>query len=111
MSGQQHSCFDNDVIADINYFPKLGTPIPVSSWKPRYLAISDTFTRPMLIRDVRQSSKTFKLDTHGFQYLTLPQKERVGGHSDEETIRREYYPEVEEIAMKLYVHTTNSKKC
>ncbi|KAJ4295121.1 hypothetical protein N0V90_007131 [Kalmusia sp. IMI 367209] len=92
---------DGDVIANINYFPATGIPIPTSSWKRRYLGVSDTYTRPMTVHDARQTSKTFMLDTHGFQLVKLPPKERVTAASDEETIKRTYYPEIEELVKTL----------
>ena len=89
------------VVADINYFPALGTPIPTSAWKKRYLGIGDEFTRPMTIHDVGKSDKTFSLDTNGFQFVKLPSRPRVSAADDEETIKREYYPELEQIAKEL----------
>ena len=91
-----------DVIADINYFPALGTPIPKSEWKPRYLDSHDTYTRPMLIHDVRTSGKNFDLDVHGFQFVQLPEeKDRVSRDDDEDTVKRQYYPELEDIAKNM----------
>ena len=91
-----------DVIADINYFPASGIPISKADWKPRYLDHHDEFTRSMLIRDVRTSGKTFELDVHGFQFITLPEKKtRVTRDGNEEIVGREYYPELEDIAKKL----------
>jgi hypothetical protein len=90
-----------DVVADINYFPALGTPIPTSAWKKRYLGIGDEFTRPMTIHDVGKCDKTFSLDTNGFQFVKLASKHRVSAADDEETIKREYYPELEQIAKEL----------
>jgi hypothetical protein len=93
---------DTDVIANINYFPATGIPIPKSEWKVKYLDDNDEFTRPMLIRDVRKANKTFDLDTNGFTFVTLPRKERVGRHSTEEDVKHEYYPELEQVLKKLY---------
>jgi hypothetical protein len=95
----------SDVIADINYFPASGIPISKADWKPRYLDHRDEFTRPMLIRDVRTSGKTFELDVHGFQFITLPEKKtKVSRDSDEEIVKRVYYPELEVLAKKLYAY-------
>jgi hypothetical protein len=91
-----------DVIADINYFAALGTPIPKLAWKTRYLDDNDDFTRSMIIRDVRTSNKTFSLDTNGFEFVQLSRKRRVSRNDDEETVKREYYPELESIAKELY---------
>ncbi|KAI4606028.1 hypothetical protein J4E83_010295 [Alternaria metachromatica] len=92
---------NTDVIASINYFPATGIPIPKSEWKVKYLDDKDEYTRPMLIRDVRKASKTFDLDANGFTFVTLPQKQRVDRHSSEEDVKREYYPELEEVVKKL----------
>lgn len=106
MINQPRDLFDGDVVADINYFPGLGTPIPKSGWKTRYLGIGDEFTQSMLIHDVRTHNKTFKLDTHGFQFVALQPKHRVSGDDDEATIRREYYPELEELVKEITGATT-----
>jgi hypothetical protein len=93
---------DSDhVVADINYFPALGMPIPTSAWKTPYLGISNEFTRPMTIHDVRKSDQTFSLDINGFQFIKLPSRHRVSAADDEEIIKREYYPELEQIAKEL----------
>ncbi|KAI4712717.1 hypothetical protein J4E89_002986 [Alternaria sp. Ai002NY15] len=91
-----------DVVANINYFPATGIPIPKSEWKVKYLDDKDEYTRPMLIRDVRKADKTFDLDVNGFTFVTLPQKQRVDRHSSEEDVKREYYPELEEVVKKMY---------
>ncbi|KAA8618886.1 hypothetical protein A1F94_005615 [Pyrenophora tritici-repentis] len=102
MLNMRRETHSTDVIADINYFPALGTPIPKSEWKPRYLDSNDAYTRPMLIRDVRTSVKPFNLDVHGFQFVQLPEKKtRVTRDDDEETVKRKYYPELEDIAKKI----------
>lgn len=99
----QQDPHSTDVIANINYFPATGIPIPKSEWKVKYLEDRDEYTRSMLIRDVRRANKTFDLDVIGFTFVTLPRKERVGRHSSEEDVKREYYPELEEVIKKLYV--------
>jgi len=98
----QQDPHNTDVIANINYFPATGIPIPKSEWKVKYLDDKDEYTRPMLIRDVRKADKTFDLDVNGFTFVTLPQKQRVDRHSSEEDVKREYYPELEEVVKKLY---------
>ena len=97
----QRDSNDTDVVANINYFPATGIPIPKSAWKIKYLDDNDENTRPMLIRDVRKANKTFDLDVNGFTFVILPRKDRIGRHSSEENVKREYYPELEEIAKKL----------
>ena len=101
----QQDPHNTDVIANINYFPATGIPIPKSEWKVKYLDDKDEYTRPMLIRDVRKANKTFDLDVNGFTFVTLPQKQRVDRHSSEEDVKREYYPELEEVVKKLYSPT------
>jgi hypothetical protein len=95
----------SDVVADINYFPATGIPITKASWKPRYLDDSDRFTRRMTIRDVRKSDKVFHLDTDGFTFIRLSSKSRVSRRDDETAVKRDYYPELEDIAKNLYVYT------
>lgn len=90
-----------DVIADINYFPATGKVIEVSAWKKRYLHEKDEFTRPMTIRDIRGVNKKFVLDQNGFEVVKLAPKER--STDDDETIKTEYYPELEEITRKMCV--------
>jgi hypothetical protein len=89
------------VVADINYFAPLGTPIPTCAWKKRYLGDSDEYTRPMTIRDIRQCQNVFNLNTHGFEFVKLTPKRRADSLSTEENIRLEYYPELEELAKSL----------
>ncbi|XP_014559508.1 hypothetical protein COCVIDRAFT_35279 [Bipolaris victoriae FI3] len=95
-----------DVVVPINYFPATGIPIPKSAWKTPFLDDHNEHTRYMLIRDARTSGKTFDLDTNGFTFVTLPPKDRVTRESTEEEVKREYYPEVEEIVKKLTGATT-----
>lgn len=94
--------YSSDVVADFNYFPALGKPIPKSAWKARYLGDSDEFTRSMIVRDVRTRDDPFELDTNGFQFVQLPLRDRVSSEDDEGTVKNEYYPELERVAMKLY---------
>lgn len=91
-----------DVVAEINYFPAIGTPIPTSAWQKRYLGIGDEFTRSMSIHDIRQNQQSFDLDANGFTFVKLTPKQRVDGSSTEEAIRQYYYPELEELAKSLY---------
>ncbi|KAH5418594.1 hypothetical protein HBI23_153660 [Parastagonospora nodorum] len=92
---------DGDVVADINYFPATGKPISKASWKPRYLGEPDQFTRSMTIRDARGKEEDFDLNMKGFTFIRLPPASRVTREDDEETVKRSYYPELEEIAKKL----------
>lgn len=101
MNSPDHSRGKGQVIAHVNYFPALGTSIPTSAWKKRYLGIGDEHTRPMVIRDVRESQRVFDLSTNGFSFVKLPSRHRVDSCSTEETIRQEYYPELEALAKSL----------
>ena len=92
-----------DIIADINYLPSTGAPITPSAWKTRYLGITYEHTRRMTIRDVRLSPRVFDLQTNGFQFIKLPPRQRVTGTDDEVTVKRDYYPELEDLVRGLYV--------
>ena len=91
----------SDVVTDINYFPATGVAIAKASWKSRYLDDNDSSTRPMTIRDVRKSGKIFDLEIHGFTFIRLPLGTRIARKDDEETVKRDYYPELEAIAKNL----------
>ncbi|KAJ4368570.1 hypothetical protein N0V86_009477 [Didymella sp. IMI 355093] len=95
-----------DVVADINYFPASGLPIPTPKWQKRYLGIGDEHTPSMTIHDVRQHHREFDLDTNGFTFTKLELKPRVNSSSTEEEIRQDYYPELEELAKNLTGATT-----
>ncbi|KAH9861208.1 hypothetical protein IAQ61_010945 [Plenodomus lingam] len=95
-----------DVVADIHYFAATGTPITTEMWKMPILGEPTEFTRRMTIHDARRSNQQFHLDTNGFQFLTLPPTKRVTADDDEETIKREYYPELEQIVKDLTGATT-----
>jgi hypothetical protein len=103
MHQNRRDSHSGDVIADINYFPALGEPIPKSAWKARYLGNRDKHTRAMVIRDVRTSPTRFHLESHGFQFVQLSPQQRVSRDDDEETVKHEYYPELENIAKHLYI--------
>lgn len=89
------------VIANINYLPALDAPIPTTEWKTRYLGVQDEYTRGMVIRDIRHVQQGFNIDTNGFTFIQLPSAERVNASSVEETIRHDYYPELEALAKRL----------
>lgn len=91
----------NCVVADINYFQALNTPIPTSAWKKRYLGSGDGFTRSMIIQDARHVQQDFSLDINGFKFVKLPCKQRADTSSTEEMIRQTYYPELETLAKSL----------
>lgn len=92
-------CAAYDVLADINYFPATGKVITTEEWKPRYLGVSDEYTRKMTIRDARGMEDQFSLDRSGFTFVNLPSKHR--STEDDETIKAQWYPEVAEIIKEL----------
>ncbi|KAL2292498.1 hypothetical protein FJTKL_09462 [Diaporthe vaccinii] len=92
-------CAAYDVLADINYFPANGKVITTEEWKPRYLGVSDDFTRKMTICDIRGMEDQFGLDRNGFKFVKLPSKHR--STEDDETIKTQWYPEVAEVIEKL----------
>jgi hypothetical protein len=89
-----------DIAADINYFPATGKVIGTDSWKSRYLGIGDEYTKRMTIHNVRALKQKFNLDHNGFQFVTLPERQR---NTDNETvIQEQYYAELEELLKKMY---------
>ncbi|KNG45956.1 extracellular serine carboxypeptidase [Stemphylium lycopersici] len=54
--------------------------------------------RTKLVRDMRPNKDNFKLDTHGFQVLHLPYRER--NDKDIKEIQTAYYKEIEEVLRK-----------
>lgn len=92
-------CTAYDVLADINYFPANGKVITTEEWKPRYLGVSDDFTRKMTIHDIRGMEDQFGLDRNGFKFVKLPSKHR--STEDDETIKTQWYPEVAEVIKEL----------
>lgn len=93
--------FEGCVVADINYFPALDTPIQTNEWKRRYLGLGDESTRPMIIQDVRHVQREFDLAINGFEFVKLPSRQRVDHSSTEEMIRQDYHPELEALAKRL----------
>lgn len=96
------SSMKGSVVADINYFPASGVPITTTSWQKRYLGAGDEHTRSMTIHDVRNAQHAFNLETNGFTFMQLSSKQRVDSSSTEEEIRERYYPELVDLAKRLY---------
>lgn len=92
-------CAAYDVLADINYFPATGKVITTEEWTPRYLGVSDDYTRKMTVRDVRGMEDQFELDRNGFKFVKLPSKRR--STEDDETIKTQWYREVAEVIKEL----------
>lgn len=95
---------NGDVVADINYFSPTGEPIPTSSWETRYLGMQYEHTRRMTIHDVRFTPRVFDLEKNGFQFIKLPPRQRVTLAHDEDTVKRDYYPELETLVKRLYAN-------
>lgn len=92
-------CAAYDVLADINYFPATGNVVSTQDWKPRYLGVSNDFTRKVTIRDIRGMEDQFCLDKSGFKFIKLPSQHR--NTDDDESIKSDWYPEVAEIIGEL----------
>ncbi|KAG4439954.1 hypothetical protein IFR05_004580 [Cadophora sp. M221] len=98
-----------DIIADMNYAdPNLGE-IDGNTFKQRYLNIHDEHTRKMTIHDIRTREHEFTLKKNGFQFVTLPKKDRH--EKDPEKVEAEYYPELAELLKNMtgadHVHLFN----
>ena len=57
-------------------------------------------TREVQVENIRGKEDSVSLDTAGFQFYTIPAKYK-GEFLDDEEIKREYYPEGEELLKKL----------
>ncbi|KAF2095232.1 hypothetical protein NA57DRAFT_45042 [Rhizodiscina lignyota] len=95
-----------DVVTKLNYYkdPGDGSP-PV----PSYVGKPDTYNRPVdtrtvTVHDVRGRETEPHLDTTGFQFLKHESIEK--DFTDDEQIKKQYYPEVEQ----LLKDTTGAKR-
>ena len=57
-------------------------------------------THEVQVENIRGKEDTVSLDTAGFQFYTSPTKYK-GEFLDDEEVKREYYPESEELIKKL----------
>jgi hypothetical protein len=57
-------------------------------------------TQDVQVENIRGEEDTVSLDTAGFQFYTVPAKYK-GEFLDDEEVKREYYPENEELVKKL----------
>ena len=57
-------------------------------------------TQEVQVENIRGKEDTVSLDTAGFQFYKIPTKYK-GEFLDDEEIKREYYPECEELIKKL----------
>ena len=86
-----------DVLTKFNYYkdPEDGGPPP-----PNYVGKPETFDRPSdtveaVVHDIRGQEGNFSLDKTGFQIFKHVSQEK--DFLDDEKIKSEYYPEVENI--------------
>ena len=57
-------------------------------------------TQEVQVENIRSKEDAVSLDTAGFQFYTIPTKYK-GEFLDDEEIKREYFPESEELLKKL----------
>ena len=81
----------------LNYYKD---PEDGSEPAPSYVGQPQTYDRPVepaevTVTDISGREKEFTLDTHGFQVYGHASREK--DFVDEEKIRREYYPETEQL--------------
>ena len=87
-----------DVLAAFNYYKDPGDgnlPPPTYVGKPETFEQQPTETRKMLVHDIRGEEDRYALDTTGFQIYRHVSRETA--FVDEDEIKRDYYPEVEDI--------------
>ena len=93
----------HDVVADFHYYKDPGDGSPPA---PSYVGKPETYERPaetrsMLVRDIRGEENKYSLDRTGFQIYNHVSRETA--FEDDEKIKRDYYPEIEEILKSAYV--------
>lgn len=87
----------HNVVADFNYYKDPGDgSLPA----PSYVGKPETYERPaetraMVVHDIRGEEDKYTLDKTGFQIYRHVSKETA--FEDEAEIKRNYYPEVEDI--------------
>jgi hypothetical protein len=87
----------HDVHTWLNYYKDPGDG---SAPPPSYVGKPETYERPaqpleVTVTDISGNVGDYNLDNHGFQIYNHESKEK--DFRDEEKIRREYYPEVEQL--------------
>jgi len=60
----------------------------------------DRKSHELQVENIRGKEDSISLDTAGFQFYTIPSKYK-GGFSDDEEVKREYYPDTEELLKKV----------
>ncbi|KIX10691.1 uncharacterized protein Z518_01775 [Rhinocladiella mackenziei CBS 650.93] len=91
----------HDVPTTLNFYKPNADGSPP---KPAYLARPETFERPpeshqVTVHDVSGDENTYTLDSHGFQFVTSPSKER--DFMDADRIEDVYYKEVEQLLKEV----------
>ncbi|KAI0662216.1 hypothetical protein C8Q70DRAFT_909721 [Cubamyces menziesii] len=93
----------HDVPTTLNYYAPTDEEAPYQYVQdpPEGKAWSNIGTdpHPVLVHDARGHEEDFSLDQNGFQYVKWPSVEKE--FDDEERIKAQYYPEVEEILKKV----------
>ena len=93
----------HDVSTTLNYYKDPGDG---SEPAPAYVGKAETFERPteqldVVVHDIRGEEEKYTLDGAGFQIF--PHKSAEKDFLDEEKIKAEYYPEVEQLLKDAYV--------
>ncbi|KAL7280146.1 hypothetical protein PYCCODRAFT_1359188 [Trametes coccinea BRFM310] len=93
----------HDVPTTLNYYAPIGDEAPYQYVEepPKDTPPNNIGTDPrtVLVHDARGHEDEFTLDKNGFQYVKWPSVEKE--FDDDERIKAQYYPEVEEILKKV----------
>lgn len=86
-----------DVTTSFNYYKDPGDGSPP---EPSYIGRPETYERPAetqthVVHDIRGQEDKYTLDTKGFQIYRHVSQETA--FADDEQIKRQYYPEIEDI--------------
>lgn len=91
---------NHDVKARVNYVSvESEISRPEDMAKPSGLGDFLPSSRYMTFHNARGKESSFEIDKNGFQFYTLPDKER--DVSTDEKIKEEFYPEIEEVIKKV----------
>ncbi|RFU32278.1 hypothetical protein B7463_g4074, partial [Scytalidium lignicola] len=87
----------HDVATELNYYQDPGDGTPPA---PYYVGKPNNVDRPhapqsVIIHDIAGNEDKYTLDSHGFQFVKHESKEK--DFLDDERIKAEYYPEVEQL--------------
>lgn len=94
-NNKQSNAGKHDVETTLNYYKDTGKP-PT----PSYVGKPESYERPsdpvqIKVKDIRGEENEYSLDKYGFQIY--PHVSREKDFLDDEKIKREYYPEVEQL--------------